>query len=209
MSTFRKLIGHSPEAFSKIQMCSKESHLDRSHLRRSRAQTNQAFHRQNTPVMTQRRTVTASSPLTILSLFAFVTSYQGKNYLQGSVCSLAHFIAEARPLRHTKPDKAGSLSHTEPSAQTTEIFLGLARAGSVENFAVCMWNSSFEIWPNIQLVFYPTVTSAKKRRSQAATKRDSESSPLRAATPLASLDTSRAEGEDEKDSILSDYPQMS
>ena len=37
----------------------------------------------------------------------------GKNYLQDSVCSLAHFRADARPFRHTEPDNAKPLSHTQ------------------------------------------------------------------------------------------------
>ena len=57
-------------------------------------------------------------------MFAFVTGCQAKNYLQDSDYSLAHFTADARPLRHTEPDNAGPLSHTEPPAQATKTFLG-------------------------------------------------------------------------------------
>ena len=49
----------------------------------------------------QRRTVTAHSALTGTQ---FVTGSQAKNYLQDSVCSLAHIKADARPLRHTELD---------------------------------------------------------------------------------------------------------
>ena len=42
----------------------------------------------------------------VLNLFAFATGYRAKNYLQDSVCSLAHFRAYAGPVRHTETDDA-------------------------------------------------------------------------------------------------------
>ena len=65
----------------------------------------------------------ASSALTGTQFLAFVTGCLAQYYLQYSVCSLAHFRANARPLRHKEPDNDGPLSHTELPALATETFL--------------------------------------------------------------------------------------
>ena len=65
----------------------------------------------------------------VLNLFAFATGCQAKNYLQDSVCSLAHFRADARPVGHTEADNAGNLSG--PPARVTETFLGSRHGRSV------------------------------------------------------------------------------
>ena len=49
----------------------------------------------------------------VLNLFAFATGYRAKNYLQDSVCSLAHFRAYARPVGHTETDDAWNPWATE------------------------------------------------------------------------------------------------
>ena len=66
------------------------------------------------------------SPPTLRSqvpnLFAFATGCRAKNYLQDSVCSLAHFRAYAGPVGHTETDDAWNVS--EPPAWATETLLG-------------------------------------------------------------------------------------
>ena len=58
-------------------------------------------------------------------------------------------------------------SHTlSPPPTPQKCSLGLARAGIVENFAICMWNSPSEIWPNIQLVFIPQLPVQRKGRAK-------------------------------------------
>ena len=101
--------------------------------------------------------------LEVLNLFAFATGCRAKNYLQDSVCSIAHFRANARPAWHTEADNARNLS--EPPACTTETFL--ATAGIVKNLAICLSYSPSEIWPNIHFVFYPAVSGPKKGKRQA------------------------------------------
>ena len=98
----------------------------------------------------------ATSALKVHNLSAFITGCQAKIYLQ--VYSLAHFRANARPLRHTEPDNARPLSHTEILSHTEppqKCSSGTARAGILENFTVCMSNPPLEIQANIHLVFYP------------------------------------------------------
>ena len=83
---------------------------------------------------------------------------------------------------------------------------GAARAGIVENFAVCMSNSPSEIWLNIHLVFYPTGSSTKKRKRQATTDPDSKPRSSSDSESSSTVNTSNSEGKDEKDFILPDYP---
>ena len=137
-------------------------------------------------------------------MFAFATGCQAKNYLQDSVCSLAHFRANARPVGHTEADNAGNLSG--PPACATETFLGAATVGGVENLAVCLSHSPSEIWPNIHFVFYPTVSGPKKRKRQSTADPDSEMTSSSDSDSSSTVDTSTSEGEDEKDFILPDYP---
>ena len=55
----------------------------------------------------------------VLNLFAFATGCRAKNYLQDSVCSLAHFRADARPVWHTEADNV-SQSH-QPAPQKSSF----------------------------------------------------------------------------------------
>ena len=80
-----------------------------------------------------------------------------------------------------------------------------ARASIVENFAICMSNSPPEIWLNINHVFYPTGSSAKKRKSQAATEPDNELTSSMSSDSSSTVETSGLEGKEEKDLILPDY----
>ena len=70
--------------------------------------------------------------LTVLNLFAFVTYCGGKRICRTHFVHL-HFRANARPRRHTEPDNAMSLSHTEPPTPQKR---SSARTVIVEN-SVC------------------------------------------------------------------------
>ena len=61
------------------------------------------------------------------NLFAFATGCRAKNYLQDSVCSLAHFRAHARPVWHTEADNAWNLS--EPPSWAQKHSSGAATSG--------------------------------------------------------------------------------
>ena len=54
--------------------------------------------------------------------------------------------------------------------------------------------------------FYPTGSSAKKRKCEAATEPDSKPTPSLDSDSSSTVDTSSSEGEDVKDFILPDYP---
>ena len=123
----------------------------------------------------------------VLNLFAFATACRAKNYLQDSVCSLAHFRADARPLRHPEPDNS-------------------ARAGIVENFAICMSNSLSEIWFGQIYTFFIPQGAVEERKRQATTDPDSETTSSSDSDSSSSLGTLSSEDEDEKDFLLSDYP---
>ena len=84
----------------------------------------------------------------VLNLFAFATGCRAKNYLQDSVCSLAHFRAYAGPFGHTETDDDWNVS--EPPAWATETLLGGPphQVGSVKSLAVCLSHSPSEMWPN-------------------------------------------------------------
>ena len=87
-------------------------------------------------------------------LFALVTDCQAKNYLQDSVCSLAHFRDCQAPEAHRA--RQGQAPLTQSYLRTPQKHSsGMARSGIVENFTACMSNSLSEIWLNIHLVFYP------------------------------------------------------
>ena len=119
--------------------------------------------------------------LCIMTTFAFANGCQAKNYLQDSVCSFAHFRAAPGPSgtqRQTTPETSQRHQPTPQKCSSVAV-----TAGTVKNFAVCLSNFPSEIWPNIHFVFYPTGSSAKKRKRQAT-----------------------AEGEYEKDFIFPDYP---
>ena len=75
-----------------------------------------------TQASTMRGTVTARSARQVLNLFDFATGCRAKNYLQDSVCSLAHFRADAGPVGHTEADDTWNLS--ELPVWATETFLG-------------------------------------------------------------------------------------
>ena len=74
-------------------MFSKESHLNRSCPRRTRARTHQSFHHGDTGRHPEEQSPPALHSQ-VPNLFAFATGCRAKNYLQ--VCSPAHFRADAR-----------------------------------------------------------------------------------------------------------------
>ena len=136
-------------------------------------------------------------------MFAFATGCLAQNYLQDSVCSLAHFRADARPVGHTGADNAGNLSR--PPAHATNVPWEPPRqVGSVENLAVCLSHSPSAIWPNIHFVFYPAGSGNKKRKRQSTADPDSETTSSSDSDSSSTVDTSTSE--DEKDFILPDYP---
>ena len=76
----------------------------------------------------------------LLNLFAFATGCRAKNYLQDSVCSLAHFIAYARPVGHTEKTTPGtSQSHRNAPREPPQ------QVGSVKTLAICLSHSPSDI----------------------------------------------------------------
>ena len=121
MNTSRKLMVNWTffQVFSKTQMCSKERHLNRSSLRRSRAQTNQIFHLRDAgkdpeenchcPLRTHRYSVCLLLSLAI-----------GPKIICSTQCTFQS-QRQAHPAK--EPENTGNLSHTKP-AYATETFLG-------------------------------------------------------------------------------------
>ena len=127
----------------------------------------------------QRRTVTTCSVL------------PGTQVLGPKIICRTQFVH--LHISEPTPGPSGTQSQTTPGPSHTQSCQpmpqkrssGAARAGNVENYAVCMSNSPSKIWTNIHLVFYPAMRSAKKRKCQATTDPDSERCPLLTATPQA------------------------
>ena len=80
--------------------------------KRPRARTRRAFHGRDAGLHRGEQSPPALRSQ-VLNLFAFATGYRAKNYLQDSVCSLAHFRAYAGPVGHTETDDAWNPWATE------------------------------------------------------------------------------------------------
>ena len=120
-------------------------------------------------------------------MFAFNTGCRAKNYLQDSVCSLAHFRVDARGRQRKEPLRAASLGHRNVPWEPPQ------QVDSVKNLADCLSHSPSEIWPNIHFVFYPAVSDPKKRKRQATSDPDSETTSSLDSYSLSTVDPSESE----------------
>ena len=108
----------------------------------------------------------------------------------------AHRARQRRaPLTH----RAASPCHRNvPTAMPDQVFLKILPV-------VCQ-TPPLKFGQIFTLFFYPIGSSTKKRKRQATTKPNSEPASSSSSDSLSTVDTSRLEGEDEKDFILPDYP---
>ena len=146
-----------------------------------------------TQASTERGTVTARSALTGTQFVCFLPLAVRPKI----ICrTQAH-----RGSRRLEPLRAASLGRRNVPHELPQ------QVGSVKSLAVCLSHSPSEIWPNTHFVFYPAVSSPRKRKCQAtAADPDRETTSPSDSDTSSTVGTSTSEGEDEKDFILPDYP---